>query len=40
MLDTESRVIVRGCVLPTKAVGDISGDFPGSPQGQEEILGC
>jgi len=40
MLDTESRVIVRGCVLPTNATGDISGGFPGSPQGQEEIFGC
>lgn len=40
MLYLESRVIVRGCVLFTKTMRDISGGFPGSPQGQEEIFGC
>lgn len=39
MLYLESRAIVSGCVLSTKARKDIFGGFPGSPQGQE-IFGC
>ena len=40
MLYLESRAIVRGCVLSTKARREIFGGFPGSPQGQEEIFEC
>ena len=39
VLYLESRAIVSGCVLSTKARRDIFGGFPGSPQGQE-IFGC
>lgn len=40
MLCLESRVTVTDCILPTEAMRGISGVFPGSPQGQEEIFGC
>lgn len=36
----EVEMLFISFVLPTKAMGGISGGFPGSPQGQEEILRC